>query len=172
MLKKYSIDTTIWGQGDSKTRENLLEELKLGESNLVEKEGLLVRVERGVILNVYFDNLKLIEDRQVFNDGRVRRRNISTSIGEKLKPKETPLVGARRALKEELGIVTSGKLIPRSTIFTIEDRTLVPSTSFPGLWTKRTLWGTEVTLTSEYYKPEGYVEIQKDKRTHFTWREI
>lgn len=89
-----------------------------------------------------------------------------------MKPSETPFEAARRALKEELGIQISPELVSQSFVFFIEDRPPVISTSFPGLWTKRTLYISDFYLPSNCYQPEGYVENQSDKSTYFVWQRV
>lgn len=172
-LKSKGIPIEKWGVGESKTLENLLHELESGDSRLEEDPDLgVLRVEAGVGINVYFNegknSLVLVEDRQVFKDGRIRRRNLPTSIGEKMRPGESPLEAVSRAFSEELNIVAIG------VIFSIgeEDRQPVSSVSFPGLWTKRKIHVFDTTMPPEYFKPEGYVEEQEDKTNYYEWRVV
>jgi hypothetical protein len=164
ILGIQKIDWQKWGTGDSKTVDHLLNEINTGESIL----NGIIRFEKGVNIDVYYRQKetiwKLIEEKQVFTDGRVKRRNLSTSIGEKMKPGESPLETAARGMREELGIIGVAFASLR-----FEDQPLVPSTSFPGLFTKRNVFFFETTLSAEQYNPEGYREIQADKTNYFIW---
>ena len=113
LLTSYSIAIDEWGYCESKTVAHLLAELHKSESTLQETEdGKLLRVVRGVGINVFYQDkgrlLRLQETRQVFSDGRGRRRDLSTSVGEKMKPDESPNEAATRTLTEELGISPFG----------------------------------------------------------------
>lgn len=168
-LRARGIDTASWGTGESKTLGHLFEEVCSGESELVEtKDRKLLRLVRGVGINVFCQTrtgiLKLLEEKQVFADGRIRIRNLSTSIGEKLKPGESPEEGALRALKEELKIYTE------YSFSNFEERNWeVKSTSFPGLRTKNNFYITNLFLKNKDFHKKGYVERQEDKTSYYTW---
>lgn len=169
-LESRKIPYGEWGTGESKTLEHLLTEINSGEARLQDTENdRILRIVTGVVINVFFqqgqDILKLIEDKQIFVDGRERRRNLSTSIGEKMKTGESPDAAANRALREELGIV--GVAISNTGV---ENREPIPSTTYPGLWTKNTFYVYEAQLPPHHFRPEGYVEIQDDKTSYFIWQ--
>lgn len=172
LLKMYAIPVAQWGVGDAKTLQHLLEELNAGEVSLQERQGMLVRTVAGSSLNVYYKDgattLMLTEKEQIFTDGRHRKRNIETSIGEKMKRDETPGEAAWRAMREELNIEEQLPLIPRPKII----KGPIPSESFPGLYTLYTIHVYDVFLPKRHFKPEGYTEHQTDKTTVFVWREI
>lgn len=169
-LDSNNVDFKKWGVGESKTLDHLLSEINSGESELQVDAGRIIRKVRGAAINVYYKNkdkvlLKLIEDRQIFNDGRERRRNIDTSIGEKMHPDEVPLETAVRAMNEELDI-TDVILSPIG----VNKRNLTLSNSFPGLWTKNTIYLFETFLNDNQFKYEGYIEKQNDKTSYFIWK--
>lgn len=168
-LRLFNIPFETWGTGESKTLDHLLHELNEGESLLIEQKGQIHRIVEGVGLNVYYPTgevlLRLHEDRQVFNNGRIRRRKLLYSISEKLKLHEPAIDGAFRCLEEELGI-----LYANFTSLKIENRNPIPSTSFPGLWSKGLVFVFETHLIASDFKPEGYIEYQEDKTTYFVWR--
>lgn len=174
LLKSNNIPFHTWGTGVSKTLEHLLKEISEGEAELVQKDGSLLRVAIGSTIRVYYRNsavlLYLKEEKQVFSDGREKRRELAgdMSIGEKLKPGEIPAVGAWRSLAEELGITEKLPLIPRPDII----KGPVPSVSFPGLYTLYTIFAFEVFLPERWYKPGGYIEAQPDKINYFGWTEF
>ena len=173
LLNSKNINFDSWGQGESKTFEHLLAELSSGESTLgVDDSNKVVRNVAGSAVNIYYNlytgkTLILVEEKQIFSDGRIRKRNINTSIGEKMRPSESPIEAGIRAMQEELKI-SDITLTPIGT----EERDLVASTSFPGLWTKNTIHLFETYLNTKQFKPEGYMEIQPDKTSYFMWVEI
>lgn len=170
-LRSHQVPIDSWGEGESKTLVHLLAELDAGESHLLEKDGSLLRIENGVAVNVLYEmegqKLILHEVMQVFADGRPRKRDLSTSIGEKVKPGESLAAAAQRALDEELGIIGVALTNCRD-----EDRPPLPSRSFPGLMSKRTITIYDCYLNPDQYNPEGYIEHQLDKTTYFVWRPL
>ncbi len=172
-LTKHGIPFWQWGTGKSKTVEHLLFEINSGETVLYEEEnGNVVRSASGAALNIYHQDgkriLKLEEEKQVFRDGRERRRNLETSIGEKMKNGETPEGAAYRALKEELGI--SEKLALEAGPAIVKGP--VTSESFPGLKTIYIIFIYDCFLPDHFYKSEGYREEQKDKTSYFVWKDV
>ncbi len=71
---------------------------------------------------------RLEETKQIFNDGRERRRNLPQAISEKIKPDETPEETMLRGINEELGLHGNVKL----TKIGVNDQTGY-SNSYPGL---------------------------------------
>lgn len=173
LLKKYNVPFEKWGTGESKTIEHLLSELSSGESELIEKQGNLVRKSFGAAVNVYYKNregkvFKLKEAKQVFRDGREKIRDLGTSIGEKIKPGESALSAAQRALSEELGIDEKLELKQASPII----KGPVSSQSFPGLQSEYFINVFEFFLPDNLYNPDGYTERQADKESIFIWEQI
>ena len=174
LLKANHVPFDTWGTGEAKTFEHLWKEINEGESVLIERDNMLLRIANGSTLRVYYKKdstlLYLKEDRQVFKDGREKKRNLAEnmSIGEKLKHGEIPAVCAWRSLAEELGITEKLPLTPRPDI----TRGPVPSVSFPGLHTMYTMYAFDVFLPERWFRPEGYVEKQPDKTSYFIWKEF
>lgn len=110
------------------------------------------------------ERLVLIEDKQVFTDGRERTRDFDWSIAEKLAPGENPVDAARRALKEELDIQGKTKFAQGET--KEKERT---SPSYPGLTSRYTTHYFNVNLNDDQFKPKGYIEQQPDKTTYWVW---
>src|SRR5688572_28804027 len=110
LLSKYNIPFGSWGSGNSKTLDHLLKEINIGEAKLIETENGLLRTVNVIVMDVYFNDgeskLKLFEDRQVYKNGRIAKRQPPNSLLEKIKPDEEPFIGARRTLAEELGITS------------------------------------------------------------------
>jgi hypothetical protein len=168
-LSSFGIPVNLWGQGTAKTIGHLLQEVSVGETVLTTKgRELLRQVGFSAVHVTYRDGrevYELVEYRQEFRDGRVRRRNTGASISEKLQPGENPKDAAERALQEELGI--SGGVNLKGGKITEE---LKESPSYPGLRTQYLRYDFNAELRPDQYSPEGYVEEQDDKTTYFVWR--
>lgn len=175
LLTRYHVPIDEWGKGSAKTIDHLLNELNGGEALLVEDQesGYLVRKFSFLAIEVLCrygpDTYCLAEDRQVFSsDGRVRRRNLEMSIGEKLKQDESDIESAtKRALTEELGIqegftIDAGEKIKEE----------VDSSSYPGLRSHRDRFNVSVMLDPAQYNADGYTEVQPDKVSYFVWKRI
>ena len=173
LLAAHHIDFSSWGLRGSKSIEELLVEIHSGEATLMEIDGVLVRRVDGVSVDVFAEIegevRRLVEDRQIFaSDGTVRRRNLSTSLGEKKKAGESALPAMVRALKEELGLDVDEAHITVGE----ESRATAPSKAYPGLMTDRGMTRGVVVLPSELYVPEGYTERQLTKEIYFTWHQL
>ncbi|MCX6721553.1 MAG: NUDIX domain-containing protein [Candidatus Staskawiczbacteria bacterium] len=172
LLAQYNIPTEKWGTGSAKTLDHLVKEVVDGETVLeVDESGELVRKISVAFVDVYYDDattgkkLILVEEKQVFKDGRERRREPKASLAEKIKPGETPDQDAvRRAIQEELGI--SG---PIPAAEKRREENTKETGSYPGLKMDAMEYYFDVELNSEQYNPEGYVEHQEDKDTYFKW---
>ncbi len=169
LLQAHGIPLGEWGVGEAKTLSHLLSETQSGEAAVFEEDGGLIRSTQVAALLVYCADGNhvsvLREDRQVFKDGREKRRSLETSIGEKVKPGETPMEAAYRALREELKITDRLELVTKPSVV----KGPVPSQSFPGLMTRHVIHVFEVFLPKHLYKPEGYVEEQEDKTNYYVW---
>jgi hypothetical protein len=172
LLEKYEIPFETWGTGQAKTFNHLLAEINDGEAVLTEHENRLLRSANGSIVMVYYRNgqslWQLKEDRQVFSDGRERRRTLATSIGEKMQPGESSIDAAHRALREEIGIDEKLPLIQKPMII----KGPIPSESYPGLFTRYVMHAFDVFLPDHHFKPEGYIEKQQDKTNYYIWVEV
>ncbi|MDO8590617.1 MAG: hypothetical protein Q7R65_01420 [bacterium] len=171
-LTDSGIDFSSWGTGKTKTMEHLLKEIEEGETELVSENGTLVRKVTFGASRVYYTapdgkKYQLIEDKQVFKDGRERRRKMNDAVLEKMKRGEDTTRAMERGMQEELGL--SGN-IELNKIDARERRDI--SDSYPGLTTLYSEHHFEATLSDEQHKPEGYIEKQEDKSTFFIWREV
>jgi len=169
-LKEYKVPVDYWGTGNAKTVEHLLDELKNEECEIVDEGGYLVRYIEFVGVKMYYkdkngDIYVLKEDRQVFKDGRTRRRDMVASVAEKMKFGEDPLKSAIRGVREELDIKLSNTQLKKMRDLNYDGG----SQSYPGLKTKYKGHQFTCFLNDKQYKPNGYVEVQKDKSTFFVW---
>lgn len=166
----HGVDVDQFGAGAAKTIEHLWREVSRGECQLIERGGRLVRVVHGVAITIRArrngQTLILREDRQEFCDGRVVRRGLRGSIGEKGLPGESPSRIARRALAEELGIDWVDSLVMPAP--THRDTTEV-SRAYPGLLSNYLTAVFEIDFGPGLADWSGYVEEQADKVTYFVW---
>jgi len=169
-LSSRNVPLDSWGKGSAKTPEHLLKEINEGETVLVERGNEVLRQVKVASIKVLYEKdgevYVLAEDRQEFNDGRVRKRTKPKgSLSEKFKSYEEPNVAAKRAIREELGITSDVKLVKSAEVEEVEE-----SQSFPGLKTLYNLHRYNAELTDDQYNPAGYVEEQEDKKTYFVWK--
>lgn len=170
-LSANGVDPSAFGRGKSRSLQALTDELASGEAQLVRRNGRIERHIRPLGLDIYArvngQLMKLREDRQVFKDGRTRKRDLATSIGEKMLPGETPADAARRALSEELGVTkfALSRKLSRST----QERT---SSGYPGLPTVYDVHETAVMIDPSEFKPEGYTEEQPEKTNYTVWDRV
>lgn len=170
LLDKHNIPLDKWGEGVAKTLDHLIAEIDSGESVLIEnEEGELIRLTNVVGVEItYIDEsgraYKLIEDRQIFKDGRERKRNLDVSVAEKIQADEEPERAARRAIQEELGILGEIKLS-----FNKKENMERYSNSYPGIKTFYRKHYYRAGVSNEQYSPDGYIEEQADKTSYFVW---
>ena len=172
-LADAGIDTSSWGTGQAKTLAHLQKEIEGGETLLIAGEtGELLRKVVVGGADIYYQSsdgkkYRLKEDRQVFKDGRERRRDLGQAVSEKMKPDENPKDAMIRGIQEELGI--NGEIDLTETRTDVQQ---VTSPSYPGLESEYIRHKFQATLTDEQFRPEGYVEEQSDKSTYFVWEEV
>jgi hypothetical protein len=173
LLVEHQTPVSRWGYDAAKTIDDLLGELRSGESRLhLDGCGRLLRAVAVVGVDILFvdphqGKLRLVETKQTFRSGRQRTRNLRTSLGEKQLPGETPRAASSRAIEEELGLSAVG-LDVREVGAEVNESF---STSYPGLRSVRHLTYFECVLPPWLYEMNGYVERQADKTTNFAWRE-
>ncbi len=162
-----------YGTGNAKTVLHLLSEISEGEATLTIDNGNNVFREVNVlwsdVLCEHSDGTVYLlkEDRQEFKDGRVKRRNLESSIGEKLKPSESPEEAVGRALQEELGISDA------TGIYRIgyDERTFIPDT-FPGIESTYKMHKYVTVIPESEFQPQGYIEYQADKTNYYVWTQL
>lgn len=173
LLNSYEIDTSNWGTGNAKTIEHLLSEMINNEATLViSEDGKLLKKTEVARASVYYNNIdngklyRLVEDRQIFKDGRERRRNSkSRAVFEKMQPNEIPEQAMLRGIREELGVLGDITLTYIKTGEYYGD-----SISYPGLQSEKILYTFEAIFSKEQFNPDGYIEVQPDKTTYFVWK--
>lgn len=126
------MDTSLWGNGEAKGLDSLLEEVNEGESYLRLDDSGLVRVVEVAKLHIsqplYGSRGCLVEVSRRLPDGGTAQRNEHPS--EKLKRGETPRQAVVRGIWEELQIAEGGILTLSMKLPEMESRA---SKSFPNL---------------------------------------
>jgi hypothetical protein len=170
MLKDKGIDIQLYGTGTFKTIGHLYQEIEEGETELTDENGQLVRRVQFVGARILYKKdgewLRLYEEKQIFKDGRERRRtNMPYSAAEKFKSGEDPKEVIVRGMKEEL------KLDITKDQFTFYNKKEIENNDdYPGIKSFHIGYEFLVVLNDEQYNPDGYIERQSDKDVYFTWR--
>lgn len=173
LLVTTGVDISTWGTGGAKTVAQLLKEMREGESQVTfHPEAGVHRAVRIAWVDVLYLDLQgnifqLVEDRQEYRDGRHRKRQLPSSLGEKFKPGENPDDAAVRALHEELGVSTFKSLHEIGQ----EQELYVPD-SYPGLATNYETYSFVAMLDDASFNPDGYIELQADKTNYYTWEKV
>ncbi len=171
-----NIDLSLWGKGEAKTATHLIDEVNNGECTLELIDGVLYQNIKVVSISIYYQQRKTLilrETEQIFADGRPGNRNLSDncSVAEKMKiGKENPLEATLRAInKEELSKIKDVPVTESQLRFIRTIQRENPSASYPGIFTNKEIHTFECIFTDEQFNPEGYIEVQEDKRTYFEW---
>ena len=177
LLVAGGIDISLYSKGEAKSLEKLLHEINDPEEGVglqCSEDGSLLRVAKLMNIHVLYqhekDLLRLREVMQIFNDGRIRVRNRQAAIAEKCHVKELWIRAVERALKEEIGVArlhTNDEVMQLSS-----DVVKQESQSYPGLMSEYQIDYYLYNMVEEYFRPEGYVEVQKDKKTYFAWEKV
>ena len=168
-LNSYNVSIADWGKNEAKELVDLLDELKGGDCYLAEKsDGSLIRVVRVAKIDILAPGLMLIEDRQVFNDGRKRSRNLGTSVCEKIMSSETPEQGADRGLREEVKL-TGVEITPKEK-FKVEEKRESPS--YPNLESVYFFFHFETRIDENQMKSVRLEENDGRKTTYFRWKNV
>jgi hypothetical protein len=164
------LNLELFGVGQAKTFDELQAEIACGESEIIWENDRPIRlVQVAYIEVVSHSGEMLLEERQEFADGRIRRRKLM-GVSEKLQAGETPIAAAHRALVEELGIETElvTELVIASIRETVDEKI---SASYPGLLSRYHRYHFRVVLPASLYQ-SCYVEEQTNKKTFFCWRPL
>ena len=133
----------------------------------------IIDVHAAIVIVIYQPKrkgwLELFEDYQEFPDGHRLPRGYN-GIAETLSRIETLVEGAERCLAEEIGFTDPSKY-QLSGCLHIERRKPVPSEKWPGVQAAYHRHIFECTISRKLYRPNGYVEEEKDgRRIFFKWR--
>lgn len=165
-LKCAGVNTKQWGRGEAKDIEDLATELLTGEGLLTIEGGTVYLANRVALMWIESPDrsTRLMETRQELPGGRHRkRRSLGGLPAEKIKPSETPEMGARRLLAEELGIHAR---IPLSA--SGSSRRLYDSQCYPGVVKCDSLFFFKAQLPESQLRG-SYREVHGEKITKFGW---
>jgi hypothetical protein len=170
MLKDKGIDTELYGTGTFKTIGHLYQEIHEGETELTEEDSQLIRKVEFVGARIIYKKddewLRLYEEKQIFKDGRERRRtNMPYSAAEKFKSGEDPKEVIVRGVKEELDLD-----ITKDQFTFYNKKEIENNDDYPGIKSFHIGHEFLVVLNDDQYNPDGYIERQSDKDVYFTWR--
>jgi hypothetical protein len=166
---KNALPLELYGNGQAKSFQSLLDEISNGESQIIWEGNKPIRVLKVCRVKVICldKELTLYEDRQEFADSRIRQRGFDY-LSEKMGVGENPMTASERALKEELGMSEEAiKLTPIHTDGI--DSSELESPSYPGLTTRYQFHDFIAYYPVEYWQEE-FREVQEDKTTVFAWR--
>lgn len=164
-LHANNVDTSLWGEGTSKTVGSLRNELKNKESELVLEEGRPLRSLRVARVRVHrsaSDQRYLWEVKQLLPEGQERPRGMPLS--EKLKFDETQLDGAARGIREELEGRACESL--RAHHETIE---IKPTQTYPGLVCRYTFCEVEAVVEDLPEDSFETTEVDGGKQVTHCW---
>lgn len=164
-----------YGVDGAKTVGHLLEEVKAGESIIsVDASGNMYREVSVAWVHVLCnlangESYILREDRQEFTNGFIKRRELTSSLGEKLKIGEDPELATVRAIQEELGIDESK--INSVHVLGSHTETWTPDT-YPGLESSYVSHEYATVIAEDAFSPGGYKEVQAEKTSYFVWEKV
>lgn len=180
-LARYGVDTQDWGKGSAKELQHLFDELKAGESRLVEEAGRLVRACTVVRVDVLHSDdsgkiFKLFEARQIFaprpelgeTEPRSRERPTDFAVWEKVHQAEHCDNAALRAVLEELPQIKGAVNVCKLGF----GNELEVPIDYPGIPTRLSLADYCAWLSPAQFNRSGYREEQIDKTTIFEWNEL
>jgi len=176
-LKRHGVNYADWGTGYTKTVQDLMKEIRLGESMFVVRRGQLIRQvnHAQVKITCVIDGVlhRLVETRQEFANGAIRPREGDRSLSEKIQTGESRKNAAIRGVREELNLQTfKGEGLKPDPVEERRRRFKPSAVSYPGLPVLHIefLFNWVMQQESEFFRREGYVERQKRKTTYFEWQ--
>jgi hypothetical protein len=165
-LVAAGIDTTAWGEGESKRLIDLWVEYASGEAAFEDDPPVRLLAVAEVVIRR--GDAILMEIEQQFDDGRRRARSVPPS--EKMKSGESPLAAARRCLREELGLTEADTTLDPE--YKLTEGT-ADSPSYPGLLTRyrfHTFEATSDGLPDEDFYRENAAPDDPIRRHRWGWR--
>jgi hypothetical protein len=173
LLDNLHIDLDKWGTGESKSFDSLALEIENGECTV---DACGVRRAGVVLADVICEDVRLIEKRQVFSDGRERIRKLPFgSLGEKLFTGEDCFAGLVRMFREEVKVELSqkyGHFWVKGPGYIQSHR---PSPSYPGLITAAEELRFTLHIDQRFRRALGQdevVSIEENKTTYLLWEKI
>ncbi len=172
-LNQYGISTDTWNkESGNKSVEQLLKEIKNGDSILKEDNGSIYRNVRvaNVIILTEDNKYRLIEHSHLNKKGELVKERGNNVLSEKMEPNETFTSAIIRGVKEELGEKYSNNIMfldeEKSNVENIEKS----SYSYPGLKAMYSFYEKTIKiplLTLDFPPPESFVTEEKNRDGSF-----
>ena len=159
-LEMWWIDISSWWKAPHKSVRHLLDEINKEETSLMCSQDDVSRCVYVSTGDVYYRDLNnqlylLKEEKQVFPEGEVKKRDLNSSISEKSSKNEDDKEGIIRALDKELWITNEN--IKSILDMWIEEKSR-ESQAYPGLLTKYILAKFLILLDWEIDIKKGFKE--------------
>jgi hypothetical protein len=172
-LNQYGISTDTWNKSSgNKSVEQLLKEIKSGDSILIEENGSIYRSVRvaNVIVLSEDNEYRLIEQSHLNKQREIVKERGNNVLSEKMEPNETLTNAIIRGVREELGEKYSENIMfldeERSNVKNIEKS----SYSYPGLKAVYSFYEKTIKiplLTLDFPPPESFVTEEKNSDGSF-----
>ena len=162
---KLTLPVHLYGVGQAKSFDRLVEEIKAGETQIIFENYQPVRLIQVARIYIFCKKQQLIESKQTIKGQGDRFRNLDC-VSEKFKLSESALDAACRGIEEELGLYVKYSdlvLLDKKT----EER---ESPSYPGLLTRYEFYDFQWDMPERHYCPEGYKADEGDCITFFEWK--
>ncbi|MGI0481096.1 hypothetical protein ACN4EE_09920 [Geminocystis sp. CENA526] len=164
LLSQHNINLEQWShEKGTKTTVELQNEIESGETTLETRLDRLYRVVKLVSVNVQVklgeQLFTLVEDKQIFFTGAVRKRGLN-SLSEKIMAGETPELAVYRCLKEEIGLNNVTK--PLINLGFTEE--IKSSPSYPTLNSIYQVFNYQVVLDEDDLQFIRFSEYQKNSQ--------
>ena len=172
-LNQYDINTERWNsEAGNKSVEQLLKEIKSGDSVLIEENNTIYRSVRVANVIVLSDDNKyrLIEKSHLNKDKQIVKERGNNVLSEKMEPNETLTNAIIRGVREELGEKYSNNIV-----FLDEEKSNVKITekssySYPGLKARYSFYEKSVkipVLTLDFPPPSSFETMELNSSGDF-----
>lgn len=174
ILYDAKLPMNLWGSKNTgtKTINNLLDEIKNGESKLfLNQSGEIERHVNIALIDVIhiadqFVVYGLVERNQTLKNGKSINRELPTTLVTKMVEGDLPDVAAKQSLFEYL------KVTPEQIDEFFEFKTRVDkmrSKSYPGLQTHYHTQPFMASINSTMFNPDGYEYNYDNKTNYYSW---
>ncbi|MFQ5661753.1 MAG: hypothetical protein ACE5F2_00665 [Candidatus Paceibacteria bacterium] len=167
ILDIFGIPIEKFGSGKFKRLQDLFDEIKDEDCQIVITGGKIYRTVSVIRAKVLYKNLILKEYLQTFDDDRENSPRDRLHVSEKIHIGELARDALKRGFEEELQITSEIDFEEKGVV--VEDTN--PKTRYPGPKSIYTFYDFTVVLTEDQYVSEGYVEYGKKTgiTTYFKW---
>ncbi len=132
LLHCHQVNFSVWGKGGAKSLDDLFVEVEKHETKFSVFDGVLLRDLVLARLDIWWNDLKLVERAVIRNDIRVASDK-PVSASEKMFWHETPQHGVGRLLEEEIYPLISREFVAEPSFLSQKDPEFKKSPGYPGL---------------------------------------